>query len=86
MGSMIVNGFDLRKRGEMVCFSVERGSLVGRGGEVLDTDAVLDEPFVNRLCRMGHEYTAAEVGLCQDIGKGRCMVEMETRSSVISRL
>lgn len=62
----------------MVCFGIECCSLVRGGREILDADTVLDKPFIYRLCRVGHEHTAAKVGLREYIGEGRCMVEMET--------
>ena len=45
---------------------------------LLYSDTVLYEPFVYRLCWMGHEDTASEVGLGQDEWQGHSMVEMET--------
>ena len=62
----------------MIRFSVESSSLIGRGGEILDADTVLDEPFVYSFCGMCHENAAAEISLCENIGKGRGVIEMET--------
>jgi hypothetical protein len=35
---------------------------------VTDADRILYEPFVDSFSRVGHEYTALEVCLCEDIG------------------
>ena len=49
---------------------------------LLDPDTVLDEPFVDRLCRVRHEHPTSKVRLCKNIRKTGCMVQMETESSI----
>ena len=77
MSGVVVDGFDLGKSGEVIGFGVEGGALVGGGGDILDAHRVLDEPFVNGFCGVGHEDAAAEVGLGEDVGKGGGMVEVK---------
>lgn len=77
MGSVVVDGFDLGEGGEVVGFGVERGALIGGGGDILDAHRVLDEPLVDGLCRVGHEDAAAEVCFGEDVGEGGGMVEVE---------
>jgi hypothetical protein len=44
----------------------------------------LDQPFVDGFSGMGHEDSAFEIGLCENIRKRSCMVEMETGTWCIS--
>lgn len=61
MCSMVIDGFDLRKCREMVCFGVDRSGSLFRGPS--DSDTVCYEPFVDGLRGMCHEDPAFEVGL-----------------------
>lgn len=66
VGSVVVDRLDHGEGLEMVFLSVDEGGCwVGRC--VADTDTVLDKPFVDSLGGMGHEDSASEVGLGQDI-------------------
>lgn len=62
----------------MIILVVEFDSLFSRRRGVGDAYGVLDQPLVDRLCRVGHEYPAAEVRFGQDIGERGSMIEMET--------
>lgn len=47
-------------------------------GSSTNSDAVLDEPFIDSFCWMCHKHSSLEVGLCKDIWEGGGMVDMET--------
>lgn len=38
-------------------------------GDVLDSHVVLDKPFVDCFCWVGHEDSTPEVGLCKHVWK-----------------
>lgn len=77
VGGVIIDCLDLRKSIQMVLLCVYRRG--GRaGGCVSNTDAVLDEPFVDSLGRMRHEDSAAEVGFGKDVWQGRGMINVKT--------
>lgn len=46
--------------------------------DLLHTDAVLDEPFVDCFCRMGHKDTTSKVGFRQDERQTHRVVKVET--------
>jgi len=52
----------------MVRLGVHLDLGLGIARHITDTDRVLDEPFVDGLGRMCHEYAALEVGLRKYIG------------------
>ena len=62
MCSVIIYSFDEWKCGKVIGFGVELGCKVRRGGAVADADRVLNQPFVDCFCRMGHEDTATKIG------------------------
>lgn len=77
MGGVIVDSLDLRATVEVVLLGIN--GLRGRMRRcVTDPDAVLNQPLVDSLGRMGHKNPASEVGLRQDVGKRRGMVNVKT--------
>jgi len=49
-----------------------------------DTNTVLNEPFVDGLCSMRHEYPATEIGLGKHIWQPSRVVNVETRKHAMS--
>ena len=67
MRGVEVYRLDLRQSCDVVCFGIERRSLVGRRSGVVHSDRVLDEPFIDCLGWVRHENPTVEVGLCKDV-------------------
>lgn len=58
----------------MVGFCVQRGSLIGCGGSIADSDRVLYEPLVDCFGGVRHEDSSFEICFRQDVGQGSRMV------------
>ena len=77
VGGVIIYGFDQGECSEVVGFSVELGGKICGGSAIADPDGVLDQPFVDGFCGVGHENATTEIGLGQDVGEAHCVVEVE---------
>lgn len=66
-----VNGFNLREGGQVILLGIEGGTLVRRGSRVADSDIILDQPFVDGLCRVRHVYPSGEIRLAENIWQRR---------------
>jgi hypothetical protein len=77
VGSVVVDGLDLRECVQMVLFSINRlCSWIRRS--VADPNTVLNKPLVDSFGRVCHKDTTPEVSLRKDVWQGRRMVDMET--------
>ena len=70
----------------MVGFSIQlSGEVGGCRGTIADANGVLDQPFIDGFCGVGHEDAAAEIGLGEDVGEAHRMVEVEAINHCVSR-
>lgn len=83
-----VDCFYQRECGQMIAFRVQGGALIRGRRCVADSDVVLDQPFVDGLGSMGHEDSAFEVGLAENVGQcgGVVDVKAAVKKQIISRL
>ena len=84
MRGVKVDGLDHGVCVEMVLFRVHLDPGLGVAGHIADTDGVLDEPFVDGFCGMGHKDTALEVGLCEDVWQRGRVIDVKTGHWLVS--
>ena len=78
MSRVVINRLDCGECGEVVSFIVELYSLFRGRRHVANADRVLNEPFVDRFGRVGHEDSALEVRFRKDVWEGSGMIDVAT--------